>query len=296
MIDGYPVDTVTKGLVKEAYEDILHPAASEIGKALAVPFQLVNKFIRPIQRYAVEAEKNTKKLTEMTAKKLYNVPEENISAPSMQIAVPALQANSYLEDDQLRGMFANLLAASMNKETKELAHPSFVNVLNQLSPEEAIIIKCTALLSNSSPICQVVFQKKRDTFRDEFHEKYLGKSRYAPTFLIDPECSENQIFRMRREGFTVIRHYLGCLNLSIHPQKISFYIDNFIRLSLLDISYESTLPDKNRYNNFYYDDFMKEVYTYWQNELQDDTKELAHIQGVSSVTDYGYNFYSSCVK
>lgn len=54
------------------------------------------------------------------------------------VAIPAIQQISYSYDsDELRDMYANLLANFMDKERSDLVHPSFVEVIKQLNPDEA---------------------------------------------------------------------------------------------------------------------------------------------------------------
>src|SRR5262249_10842455 len=44
------------------------------------------------------------------------------------------------EKPPLREMYANLLATAMDRETAEQAHPAFVEILKQLTPDEAKIL------------------------------------------------------------------------------------------------------------------------------------------------------------
>ena len=63
---------------------------------------------------------------------------DSIVSPEAYIAVPALQAISYCKNsEELRNMYANLLATSMLNDKKEDVHPSFGEIIKQLSPDEA---------------------------------------------------------------------------------------------------------------------------------------------------------------
>lgn len=71
-----------------------------------------------------------------------NVSEENIVQPENYVAEPALQQIAYCFDsDELRNMYANLLSSSMQKDKKWEVHPRFVDIIKQLSPDEAKIIR-----------------------------------------------------------------------------------------------------------------------------------------------------------
>lgn len=58
------------------------------------------------------------------------------------IAGPALEALKYTYDkDELRNMYLNLLTSSMNKDIKDKAHPSYVEIIRQLTPLDAKVFK-----------------------------------------------------------------------------------------------------------------------------------------------------------
>lgn len=81
----------------------------------------------------------TEKLLEQ---KLKNVDEEKIVSPESYVAVPAIQAISYsMNSDELRNLYANLLAKAMVISTKDEVHPSFVEIIKQMSPLDSIIFK-----------------------------------------------------------------------------------------------------------------------------------------------------------
>ncbi|MDR3085372.1 MAG: DUF4393 domain-containing protein [Christensenellaceae bacterium] len=66
------------------------------------------------------------------------IPEEKIAPIEAYVGVPALQALSYSMDaDELRELFANLLASAMNADKKDAVHPAFVEIIKQLSPLDA---------------------------------------------------------------------------------------------------------------------------------------------------------------
>lgn len=79
---------------------------------------------------------------EVLEQKLKNVDEEKIVSPESYVAVPAIQAISYsMNSDELRNLYANLLAKAMVISTKDEVHPSFVEIIKQMSPLDSIIFK-----------------------------------------------------------------------------------------------------------------------------------------------------------
>lgn len=66
------------------------------------------------------------------------IPEKNLMEPHLSIIGPALEsAKYYVEEKTLREMFANLVASSVNSEKISYVHPSFVEIIKQLSPLDA---------------------------------------------------------------------------------------------------------------------------------------------------------------
>ncbi len=60
---------------------------------------------------------------------------------SPQLSGPVLEGLRFLEDDSLLAeMFINILARALDRETASTAHPAFVEILKQLSPDEALIL------------------------------------------------------------------------------------------------------------------------------------------------------------
>ena len=78
--------------------------------------------------------------------RLKGVPEERRIPPDPTVVVPALLALSYsMEKDNLRNMYANLLAKSMDSATAGGVHPSFVDVVTQLTPDEGRMLGALAV-------------------------------------------------------------------------------------------------------------------------------------------------------
>ena len=127
-----------------AYRDLKESetaqAASETTLAIA---KAVGAVIVPIGGALVwSSEKVVKFVKEGLGEKLKNTPPENIQQPNPAVAGDILQALQFRIDEEfLRNMFLNLLAASMDKTRAGNALPAFVEVIRQLSPDEALILR-----------------------------------------------------------------------------------------------------------------------------------------------------------
>lgn len=126
----------------KVYDDGLHPAVQEIGKTLALLPQAVNAALAPLQIWIVNKEYNVEETKKLLEQKLSRVGAEHIVTPDAYVAVPAMQAISYsMDSKELRNLYANLLARSMVDTEKDKVHPAFVEIIKQLTPDEARLIK-----------------------------------------------------------------------------------------------------------------------------------------------------------
>lgn len=70
------------------------------------------------------------------------IPPENIQEPPLKILGPALEASKYyIEEEELRSMFAKILASSFDDRKNSIIHPSFVEIIKQLDVTDARILQ-----------------------------------------------------------------------------------------------------------------------------------------------------------
>ena len=70
------------------------------------------------------------------------IPSEKLIEPDYQTIMLALDnVDSCINSEELRNLFANLIARSCHSDYKELIHPSFSETLKQMSPYDAKILK-----------------------------------------------------------------------------------------------------------------------------------------------------------
>lgn len=155
-------------------------------------------------------------------------------------------------------MYATVLANSMDKFTKEGIHPGFVEIIKQLSSDEAKILRYMHLRT-TLPIITLRFEDEKGA------------------------------------GFDVIKNYsdVGELINCVVPHNIGLYFDNLQRLGLISIDNTVALLDKNLYaplkNNEYILDEMKQA-----KDRPDQNKAVLK-EGVVVLSDYGKAFCKACV-
>lgn len=127
-------------LIEKVYDDGAKDFVHESGITVSLIPKAINAALVPMRKWIAEREYSLKETQILLEKKLKNISADEIVAPESYIAVPALQAISYSMDNEiLRNLYANLLANSMNIKVKDSVHPSFVDIIKQMSPSDAQI-------------------------------------------------------------------------------------------------------------------------------------------------------------
>ncbi|SPP31211.1 hypothetical protein ARAF_0324 [Arsenophonus endosymbiont of Aleurodicus floccissimus] len=141
------------------------------------------------------------------AEKLKDIAPENIVTPHPNVAGPAIEALRYTgHEESLSEMYASLLATAMNKDTIQKAHPAFVDIIKQLTPDEAKIVRGFAKDESINPLISVLATSRPD------------KNIYDGYSII-------------LKNFSQIGERAGC----DYVQLIPAYLDNLVRMGLCEI-------------------------------------------------------------
>lgn len=258
------VDAVT-GVARAVpiYQDVVQPAAKEVGQALQTVAKTVHIALAPVSVLVWGYDQVKEFVSTKVADRLKNVPPENIITPKPNIAGPVLESLRYTgHESSLSDLYANLLAASMDVSTAYGAHPAFVEIIKQLTPDEAklvgLFVKDIAL-----PLINVRWEHKNPT-----PEKSGGKD-----VLVN---------------FSQLGSISGCE----FPQLTPTYIDNLCRLGLAEVPAMVEYTSKGVY------DSLENAPEVQQQKLQiEQNSELvtAIERKVLKVTALGKQFASICV-
>lgn len=208
------IDSVT-GLAKAVpiYDDAVQPLAKETGKALGTVGKAVNLALEPVVGLVWGYDKIKNFVQDKVAEKLENIPPERIQAPNPSVAGPVLESLRYNgHDADLREMYANLLATSIDSNTARDAHPGFVEIIKSMSPDEARILK-TFLVIHSKPLIDI-----------QMHNTGGGYHTLSP-------------------NVSIIGAEAGCSYNDLVPN----YLNNLCRLGLLEIDNISRLKEDKLY-------------------------------------------------
>lgn len=273
---GTDLNDLTNGIgdaikaVPELYKDGFKETVQESGKTLSLIPRAVNAALVPVRMWIAEQENKITLFEDSLVEKLKPIESGKIVPPEMHIAIPTIQALSYSMDcNELRDLYANLLAKSMNIDTKNTTHPSFVEIIKQLSSIDVRVFEAIAE-SVKFPLLNIRVSKHSDEyiesdFKNPFEET-LEKYEYDCVTYIN--------------------------TLPYDDIKVS--IDNLMRLKLIDedISsytedFHSKIRDLPEYQN------MKESL---EKYMVDSTWEYEEDQEFLVLTSFGQRFRDVCVK
>jgi hypothetical protein len=141
-----PVKTAeaVAAIVKEVpvYQDAIQPAARELGMLAASPLAMLNTALRPVKSIMLGINLTLDKLDDSLRRLLADVPPEQVVEPRASVAGPLLLAYPFVASEpELQEMFARLLATAMTSTTQGRAHPAFVEIMKQLTADEARLVR-----------------------------------------------------------------------------------------------------------------------------------------------------------
>jgi hypothetical protein len=200
------------------YQDALQPALKEVGTGLQTVAKTIHIALAPISGLVWGYEKLSVFIATKLSDKLKNVPPENIITPKANVAGPAFEALRYSGyEESLNDMYANLLASAMDRETARGAHPAFVEILKQMTPDEAKILKGLAG-GTLAPMLEIKVKAKNAV-----------QGTGSQTLL---------------NNFSLLGEQAGCEC----PEMAPSYVDNITRLGLTEIPPNSILTKPGIYD------------------------------------------------
>lgn len=197
----------------KTYDDLVHPTAQATGGIISFIPRTIRVWFSKWEKWILNGEYAIRETEKLLEEKLKHIPEDKIVEPEPYVAVPAIQQLSYsFDSEELRELYANLLASSMNVDKKDAVHPAFVDIIRQLTPDEAKLLKYLSI-HPEQPIIDV-------------HHKFANEAGFLEV--------------IRR--FTNIAESI-CDNIN----SIFSYLDNLERLKLIEIPTGVYLSDNEQY-------------------------------------------------
>lgn len=251
----------TKGVAVEVYKDALKPSVLPIGAILSYLPRTIRLAFSRWEKWIVNGEESIRLTAESLKDKLAQVPEDKLVEPEAYVAVPAMQQLLYCQDNEnLRDLYANLLASSMNIDKKWQVHPSFVDIIKQITPDEAKILNSMVDFKNNfMPLIDVQLYDKNSE-RKGGHQLFIT-------------------------NFTNIG-----LDIIENKSNICAYIDNLVRLKLLDIPATYHLTNNSKYIPLETHPILQEMIPDYYKSIYD----IGYNHKVLQITNFGLIFKRVC--
>ncbi|MCG1035485.1 DUF4393 domain-containing protein [Polaribacter sargassicola] len=253
------------GLVKDVpqvlttiYTDLAQPGVKKVGTALETVLEFSTAFLLPVKLLNEKFKLNFEKKLNDYKEKLETIPEEDLCEVNPQIGTPIIDKLGYTTNDEISDLFTSLLTKASSNKTVNLAHPSFVQLIERLSVDEARIIK------------------------------HLLHKDYIPCISYRAHITENKGFHEILRNGTSLPSDVKLM----FPQNINTYLDNLVSMGILDISHQLHKMDNKLY------DSLSVIYEYEQvNKSYTESKAFTRVEKKKSyfqITDFGKNFIKAC--
>lgn len=192
------------------------------------------------------------------ATEVSNIPIDQIQEPKLSVLGPALEASKYyIDDEELRSLFAKLIAASMDNSKNEVLQPAFVEIIKQMSPIDAKnLINLYDIKDKQNPIVSIILESKDSkNYKEVFDHFYI-------------------------ENIGNISHV-----------RVASSLLNLKRLGLIEINYGVFLSDENRYLSYENHPIINQ----FKNEYNDDFHSIKLKKGLIKITNFGMDFCKICI-
>jgi len=245
------------GVLVEVYKDALSPAVKPIGEILSFLPRTVKVAFNGVEKWLINKEETLRLTAESVREKIKAIPEEKLVEPEPYVAIPAMQQLSYcVNNEELRELYANLLVSSMNADKKWQVHPAFVDIIKQLTPDEAKLLK-----------------------------------HFLPTPMQNYPLMDVRLENQRGEGNVYYSNFTDIsLDVLDIPTNIGLYIDNFVRLKIIEIPPSRIYADNTTYERLKQHPILQSNLP----NINIDALKLKYIYKVFNVTNFGANFIQTC--
>lgn len=233
-----------------------HHYGLTVADATSMAFAMFREYYPQLRQEALDS------LDQMVTEKLQRVPPECIVPPTARITIPALQNASITGEQDVRELYANLLVNSMNTVVKNGIHPGFVEIIKQLSPDEAKILRYMSTHNRIATVNLVI--------------------------VYDPGGRVPYL-----KDFTDILQTVGCE----YPLESEKYVDNLVRLGLLRRSVNEWLVDKSRYESTKNNPYLVQLKARVEKAIegQQNYKMVDIEERYVDLTSFGKSFCSVCL-
>jgi len=256
---GLPVSAVA--------DNLLIAPSEELGKGLA---SAINIVFFPFHALKAKGDLVLAKINALKseiAQEAEKIPVQNRIEPQLSVVGPALEAAKYhVEQDEIRKLFVNLIVSSIDLEKQEVVHPSFSEIIRQLSPFD---VKVLRLLLRDRKLPTGSLIAIEDTVQTNRYLKSIAFSQF----------------------YRVVFPFEGMTLDNIHHYESA--IQNLERLSLINVDLEHALTGDGNYDILDNHPFLQEFIQ--QRRDVGDNREIKFKRTFWEFTRYGKMFIECCM-
>lgn len=195
----------TPAVLSQIYADLAQPAMKKAGIALEAVLGLGATSLLPIRLLNAKCEATFNRNMQRYAKQIEDTPETEVCPVAAEIGIPILERFTYISDERIASMFAALLGAASRHVTSTDAHPSFIGVIDALSPDEAKILKW---LSTQVYIpCENIHSKAAQSGQVTHHDRCI----WIPRELGCDFCGKQGVYLNNLMGLGILRQPSGSI-------------------------------------------------------------------------------------
>lgn len=247
----------SQNILLEVYRDLAKPGVQQAGKALGAVVGLGNTILWPIHLINEKSRMTLESNLEKFRIKLEHATENEICPITPEIGVPIAEKLPYVTNELISEMYLELLKKASLIESASVAHPSFVNIIENLSPDEAVLLQTSQHQLDGIPFIEMRFQYKTQQKWHTLHPMILEEKYYTS------------------------------LN---YPNNLPAYISNLEGLGIFKVQDNIYLDKDEIYSEL--EDFGKRQYS--SIAVIDDQRELTPNRGRILITGFAHLFLRAC--
>lgn len=245
-------------VLEQVYQDLAQPSVRAVGQALGTVFEFSTSMLLPLKLLNEKFKLNFTRRLDEYRDKLMMIPEEKRCEVHPQIGTPIIEKLTYTTTDEIAELFTTLLAQASNVDRVNVAHPSFIGIIEHLSSDEARVIK---------------YLKRKERIQ---YCNFNGK-------------------RKSSEGYIILLSRLTMIPEEVkldYPMNISVYLSNLESHGIIADRYGLWVVDKTETNKIcktYHLDRLRQDYV--PSRFESIDVERSYFE----VTSFGKMFIDACV-
>lgn len=255
------VSTVTE--IAKTAKEVLPQATAQTDSLIALIIEWFRNV--PLYPFKVANEKYKHKFelfkSELEAKE-NKIPPKFLHDPSLAIVGPVFEALKYtIDEDKLREMYVNLLAASIDSRKDSIVHPSYVEIIQKMNSFDANLFKFLAVNHKYIPAINpnVELKGTNKVFVDAMPEWYIKWD----------------------DGVDIFQTSASLVRLS--------------KFGVIELLYDRTMSDTNAYDELQSSPVLNKILENFKKNNPNNELELTAMRSVLYVNDYGKQFAAVCI-